>query len=68
MGSHGSFRRYGAVCAIVLILGLLTSAAANPAVHVQFEPASVTVPADSNCILHPEGNQDPNESIHVYAD
>jgi hypothetical protein len=68
MESHGSFRRYGAVCAIVLILCLLTSAAANPAVHAQFEPASVAVPADSNCILHPEGNQDPNESIHVYAD
>src|SRR6202049_1159653 len=72
MKSYGSSRRYVAVCAIVMTLGLLVSAAAKPAVnpgrHAQFEPASVAVPADSNCILHPEGNQDPNESIHVNAD
>src|ERR1700680_3229445 len=61
MKSYGSSRRYVAVCAIVMILGLLVSAAAKPAVkpaanpaaqparHAQFEPASVAVPADSNC-------------------
>jgi hypothetical protein len=55
-----------------MILGLLVSAAAKPAAqpagHARFELASIAVPADSNCILHPEGNQDPNESIHVNAD
>jgi hypothetical protein len=72
MENDGSSRRYGMVCASVMLLGLLVSAAAkpaaNPAVHAQFEPASVDAPADSNCVLQPEGNQDPNESIHVYAD
>jgi len=68
MKSYGSSRRYVAVCAIVMILGLLVSAAAKPAGHARFERASIAVLADSNCILHPEGNQDANESIHVYAD
>ncbi len=62
-----SFHRYGAVCAIVLLLGLMVSAA-EPAGDAQFEQASVDAPADSNCMLQPEGNQDPNESLHVYAD
>ena len=63
MESYRSTRRYGVVCAIVMILGLLVSGAAKPAAqpagHAQFEPASVAVPADSNCILQPEGNQEP---------
>ena len=72
MENYGSSLRYGIVCAIVLLLGLLVSGAAKPAAqlsdHAQFEPASVAVSAGSNCLLQPEGNQDPNESIHVYAD
>jgi len=40
----------------------------SPDGQAQFEWASVAVPAGSNCILHPEGNQDPKESIHVNAD
>jgi len=72
MERYGSSRRDDVVCAIVVLLGLLVSAATKPAAvpagHAQFEQASVDVPADSNCMLHPEGDQDPNESIHVYAD
>jgi len=76
MASYGSSGRYGAVCAIVMILGLLGSPDAlshsappqRPDGQAQFEPASVAVPAGSNCILHPEGIQDPKESIHVNAD
>jgi len=70
MKSYGSSRRYVVVCAIVMLSGLLVSAAARPAANPagQFEQASIDVPADSNCLLHPEGIQDPNESIHVNAD
>ena len=72
MKRYSSSGRYGAMCAIVMISGLLVSGAvrtaAQPGGRAQFEPASVAVPADSNCILQPEGNQQPNESIHVYAD
>lgn len=68
MKGHGSFRRYGVFCAAISLLGLLVSTAARPASDIQFEQASIDAPADSNCMLHPEGNQDPNESLHVYAD
>jgi hypothetical protein len=72
MEGYSSSRRYSVVCVSVMLLGLLVSAAArpaaSPAILAQFEPASVDVPADSNCTLQPEGNQEPNESIHVYAD
>lgn len=67
MEGYGSYRRYSVVFAIVLFSSLLVSAA-EPADVAQFEQASIEVPADSNCLLHPLGNQDPNESIHVYAD
>jgi len=65
------------VCTTILILGLVVcchdahsqetkmSTAAGPG---EFEPASVPVPAGSNCILHPEGNQDPTQSVPVSAD
>jgi len=34
----------------------------------QFETASVAVLAGNHCMLHPEGNADPNQSIHVSSD
>jgi hypothetical protein len=78
MESYGSCRRYCAVYVSVMILALLVShaaysqqtkkAAPEPDGRAQFEPASVAVAAGSNCILHPPGNQDPKESIHVNAD
>src|SRR5215469_8202075 len=68
MASYGFFRRFGALCAFVVLLGLIASTPAQPAGDGQFEEASVDAPADSNCMLHPEGDRDPNESIHVYAD
>lgn len=76
--SYGSCGRYCAVYVSVMILALLVPhgvcsqetnrPAAEPDGHAQFEPASVAVAAGSNCVLHPEGNQDPKESIHVNAD
>jgi hypothetical protein len=65
--------------AIVLCSGLLvvlwsSAQAQNPLANgvryatAQFEPALVAVTAGSNCILHPEGNKDPKESIPVNAD
>ncbi|MGA9851697.1 MAG: hypothetical protein WBR15_02050 [Gammaproteobacteria bacterium] len=36
--------------------------------YAEFEPASIPVPAGSDCVLHPEGNLDPKESIPVSAD
>jgi hypothetical protein len=41
-----------------------TSAVSRP----HFDPASVAVPAESRCMLHPEGNAAPNQSIHVSSD
>ena len=72
MERFGSSRRYDVVCAIVVLLCLLISPAAKPAAvpaaHAQFEEASVDAPVDSNCMLHPDGDQDRNEAVHVYAD
>ncbi|HLV86650.1 MAG TPA: hypothetical protein VKV39_06700 [Candidatus Sulfotelmatobacter sp.] len=42
--------------------------AAPGANRPHFEPASVAVPAGSRCMLHPEGNSDPNQSIRVSPD
>jgi hypothetical protein len=77
MQNYGSSLR--AVCTSLMILGVplytdgaYSQEAKEPAAEAkgraQFEPASVTVAAGSNCILHPEGNQDPKESLHVNAD
>jgi hypothetical protein len=77
-----TFSRYGAICASVLILALLGYANdahsqgrkkkmpgnAEPNERAQFEQASVAVAPGSNCLLHPQGNQDPKESIHVNAE
>jgi hypothetical protein len=71
---HSSFGRSNSIRAAVLILGLLGycrsaySQAARPDGRPQFEPASVDVPAGNDCVLHPEGNQDPAQSIRVSAD
>ena len=74
MGRYGRSSRYGAVSASVLIVGLLAyaqvagSTAAAPAGPARFEQASVAVLPGSNCTLHPEGNSDPRQSLHVNAD
>ena len=66
--------RSSSVCAAVLILGLVVScrsALSQATQHIgrpQFEPASIEVPAGNDCVLHPEGNQDPAQSIAVSAD
>ncbi len=63
-----------AVCATTLIFGLLVccrgaySQAARPGGHAQFEQASALVPAGNTCILHPEENEDPSQSMHVRSD
>jgi hypothetical protein len=68
------FGRLNLVCATSMILGLLVcggaaySQAARPRGDAQFEPASVIVPAGNTCVLHPEGNADPRQSISVAAD
>jgi hypothetical protein len=45
-----------------------TTSAAGPDDHAQFEAASVAVPAGDDCVLHPDGNRDPKESVPVSAD
>jgi len=68
------FARSRALCGTVVILGLLMcgrgaySQAAEPTGDVQFEPASVYVPAGNDCVLHPKDNQDPSQSISVRSD
>jgi hypothetical protein len=67
------FSRSNAVCAAIMLIGLLVcrgdaySQAAMPG-HAQFEAASVDVPAGNTCVLQPEGNADPRQSIPVKAD
>jgi len=39
-----------------------------PADRPQFEPASVAVPAGSTCVLQPEGNTDPGQSLTFNAE
>jgi hypothetical protein len=71
---HSSFGRTNAICAAVLILGLLGSCrsaysqAAKQSGRPQFEPASVDVPAGNDCVLHPEGVADSEQSIRVSPD
>jgi hypothetical protein len=71
---QSAFGRSNSVCAAVMILGLLVfcrcanSQASNHNGRPQFEPASVEVPAGNDCVLHPEGNQDPAQSIAISAD
>lgn len=57
----------------ITILSLLmccrgVDAQAGPGGRARFEPASVVVPAGNTCVLHPEGNPDPAQSISVNAD
>ena len=71
---HSCFSRLNSVCVAALILGLLVygrealSQAASADGRPQFEPASISVPAGSECILHPDGDPDPTQSIPVRAD
>jgi len=71
---QSAFGRSNSVCAAVLILGLLVSCrgaysqATKPDGRPRFEPASVDVPAGNDCILHPEGISDAEQSIPVSAD
>ena len=56
----------------ITILSLLmccrgADAQAGPGGRARFEPASVVVPAGNTCVLHPEGNSDPAQSISVNA-
>ena len=61
---------FAAVFALLVISGAdlagaqTTTAPSRP----QFESASVAVPAGNRCLLHPEGNADPRQSIHVSSD
>ena len=74
MKKHSFFRCSHAVSATIMLFGLLLGCrdaraqAAGPGGSAQFEPASVVVPAGSACVLHPEGNSDPAQSIPVIAD
>jgi len=71
---HITFGRPNTVCAAFMILGLLVygheaySQSTKPDGRLQFEPASIDVAAGSECVLHPEGNSDPAQSISVRAD
>jgi hypothetical protein len=58
----------------MMMLGLLAcgrfayAQAVTPDGHAQFEPASVYVPAGSDCVLHPKGNPDRSQSIPLRSD
>ncbi len=60
-----------AVCATSITFALLVccrgaySQAARSGGHAQFEQASVLVPASNDCVIHPEGNLDPSQSLSV---
>lgn len=73
MVRHGSSGRGGVACAFVLIVGLamypnIARSAAAPGDAGQFEEASVAVLPGSNCMLHPAGNNDPRQSLHINAE
>jgi hypothetical protein len=71
---QSTFGRSNSVCAAVLIFGLLVSCrsaysqATGPHGRLQFEPASVNVPAGNDCVLHPKNNHDPSQSIPLRSD
>ena len=60
--------------AVIMTLGLLVCGrsaypqATGQGVQPHFEPAFADVPAGSNCIIHPEDNPDPSQSISVRPD
>ncbi len=66
--------RLKALCATVGIFGLLGIAGgvysqdAKTGAPARFEQASLEVPAGNNCILHPDGNSDPSQSIALRSD
>jgi hypothetical protein len=66
--------RSKALPASMMALGLLAcghgaySQAAEPGRHAQFEPASVYVPAGSDCVLHPKDNLEPSQSLPIRPD
>jgi predicted RNase H-related nuclease YkuK (DUF458 family) len=71
---YRSFGSSNAVYVTIMILSLLGccrdvfAQAPTPVGRPQFEEASVAVPAGNRCMLHPEGNPDSNQSIHVNSD
>ncbi len=71
---YRSFRSTNAVCVTIILWGLLgccrdvVAQVPTPAGRPQFEEASVAVPAGNRCMLHPAGNPDSNQSIHVNSD
>ena len=72
--SYRSFQGSNAVCRTVILLGLLgcswfaSAQAPTQGSRPHFEEASVAVPGGDRCMLHPEGNPDANQSIHVNSD
>ena len=74
MERNSLFDRSHAVYASITILGLMAccpvgySQPTGLAPHGPFEMASFPVPAGSSCVLHPDGNSDPAQSIPVRAD
>lgn len=71
---HSLFGRSSAVHAAIVLFGLVAccpdaySQLAGLAPRGRFETASVIVPAGNSCLLHPDGNSDPTQSIPVNAD
>jgi hypothetical protein len=74
MKTPESFRNKASIASLALVAVL--SASVEPA-HAadawleggaQSEPASVAAPVGNNCILHPEGNKDPQHAIIVKTD
>jgi len=64
--------RSHAAYASVMMLGLLVCRDAYsqglPGGHGKYETASVLVPAGNACVLHPDGNPDPAQSVPVRSD
>jgi hypothetical protein len=56
------------VAALGVIVGSAHAAGAGPQSPAQFEPASISVPVGNKCVLHPEGNADPAQSLTLDAD
>lgn len=72
--SSGFSGRSTILCAAVVMSGLLGggsgaySQAVKPDSRARFDPASVYVPAGSDCVLHPKDNTDPSQSLALRSD
>jgi hypothetical protein len=75
---HSKIDLSKALCAISVLLGLpaccfiscrgASAQAAGPDKRAQFEEASMEVPAGNSCVLHPQNNTDPQQSLSLRAD